>query len=395
MPLTRLRWVALSVFVVASCLNYLDRQILATLAPLISAEFHLSNEDYGYVLAAFSIVYTVAAPVAGWFIDRAGLNRGISFSVALWSLAGMLTGAVSSLTGLLFTRSALGLAESGGVPATGKALRLYLLPRERAFGNAISQLGLSVGAMIAPFAATGLAMRYGWRSAFVITGLVGFLWIPLWRWTARRIPPVDDGSSTGARSPLGVLLADRRLWGLIAANVLGMTCYTLWTNWTTIFLVREHHPDAGPGGLAGLDPAAGLQPGRTHRRMALLAHDCRWAGGESGTPPHLLRGRRGAARNNSCPRRGKPRNGHRLYLHERFLFIGLQCESVLDSAGCVPGWERRFRRLLLDGGLWRDADCFLATSRQVDRFVRLPAGLFDRRNTASGRGADLTHDSRQ
>ncbi|MCX6620869.1 MAG: MFS transporter [Acidobacteria bacterium] len=254
---TRLRWAALAVFVIASSLNYLDRQILAALAPLISAEFHLTNQDYGYVLAAFSIVYMAAAPAAGWFIDRVGLNRGISISVAFWSLAGAATGAVSSLGGLLGTRAALGLAEAGGVPATGKALRLYLLPRERAFGNAISQLGLSVGAMAAPLLATGLALRYGWRSAFVVPGLLGLAWIPLWNWTARRIPPVEEPGSGQPRASLRTMTRDLRLWGLVAANVLGMTCYTLWTNWTTIFLVREHHltlPQAA--WLAWLPPLA-------------------------------------------------------------------------------------------------------------------------------------------
>lgn len=237
----RLRWVALAVFVIASSLNYLDRQVLATVAPLIGVEFRLTNQDYGYVLAAFSIVYTAAAPAAGWLIDRLGLNRGISFSVAVWSLAGVATGAVTNLTGLLAARAGLGLGEAGGIPATGKALRLYLLPRERAFGNAISQLGLSVGAMLAPVVATALAMHYGWRSAFVVTGLCGLLWIPLWNWTAQRIPPAKEDASGAGRAAVGALLRDRRLWGLVVANILGMTCYTLWTNWTTIFLVREHH----------------------------------------------------------------------------------------------------------------------------------------------------------
>lgn len=240
MRVIRLRWVALAVFVIASSLNYLDRQILATLAPLIGAEFHLTNRDYGFVLAAFSIVYTAAAPAAGWCIDRLGLNRGISISVALWSLAGMATGTVTGLAGLLAARAGLGLAEAGGVPATGKALRVYLLPGERAFGNAISQLGLSVGAMFAPVAATVLAVRYGWRSAFLVTGAAGLLWIPLWNWTARRIPAAAEDGRDGRSAPAGALVRDRRLWGLVAANMLGMTCYTLWTNWTTIFLMREH-----------------------------------------------------------------------------------------------------------------------------------------------------------
>ena len=234
-----LRWLVMGVFIGSSTLNYLDRQILATLAPLLRVEFHLPNADYGVVLSAFSIVYAASAPLTGMFIDRIGLTRGISILAGLWSLAGMATGFVRGLPALLGCRALLGAAQAGGVPATGKAIRLYLDPGERALGNAFSQTGLSIGAMIAPPLATWLAIRYGWRSAFLLTGAVGFLWIPLWLAVARRVPPAQAAERGPAPSARG-LLGDRRLWGFVAANILSMTVYTLWTNWTTIFLVEAH-----------------------------------------------------------------------------------------------------------------------------------------------------------
>ena len=93
---SRLRWVVLSIFVLSTALNYLDRLLLAALAPTLKSEFHLSNTQYGGVISVFSIVYALTAPVAGWFIDRVGLNAGITVSMAVWSLAGMATGLTRS-----------------------------------------------------------------------------------------------------------------------------------------------------------------------------------------------------------------------------------------------------------------------------------------------------------
>jgi ACS family hexuronate transporter-like MFS transporter len=229
-----LRWVVIGVFVLSSALNYLDRQMLAALAPLLRAEFHLSNAGYGQVIAAFSIAYAACSPVAGLLIDRFGLNRSISVGVGLWSLAGVATGFVRNLPGLLTCRVVLGAAESSGVPAVGKALHKYLPPKERALGNALSQIGLSVGSIVAPPLATFLALRHGWRSAFVFTGLLGFCWIPLWRWMSRKSPEEKPASLLG--QGLRSLLADTRLWGFVAANIVSMPVYTLWTNWTTLYL---------------------------------------------------------------------------------------------------------------------------------------------------------------
>jgi ACS family hexuronate transporter-like MFS transporter len=238
-PRIPLRWLLLGVFVGSSVLNYLDRQVLAALAPLLRAELHLSNTDYGLILSAFSIVYAAASPLAGLFIDRVGLTYGIAVLVALWSAAGSFTGATQGFAGMLACRAVLGVAQSGGVPATGKAIRQYLDASERALGNAFSQFGLSVGAMLAPLVATWLALAYGWRWAFLVTGLLGFFWIPLWLVAARRIPPQHAAPAAGWRGATTVL-GDRRLWGFILANVLSMTVYSLWTNWTTVYLVDAH-----------------------------------------------------------------------------------------------------------------------------------------------------------
>jgi ACS family hexuronate transporter-like MFS transporter len=251
----------LAVFVLSTAINYLDRQTLATLAPLLRSEFKLSNTHYGLILTAFSATYAVSAPCAGWLIDRLGLNRAISLAVALWSAAGIATGFTKGLAGLVGCRAVLGAAEAAGIPAAGKAIHRYLRPAERALGNALNQGGVSLGLMLAPPLATWLAMRFGWRQAFVATGALGLLWIPLWNKLARR---PDDSPAEPA--PGGAeILRDPRLWAFMAANALSMTGYSLWTNWTTLYLVEVHRLTlvqaawyawipalfAGAGGAAG------------------------------------------------------------------------------------------------------------------------------------------------
>ena len=234
------RWVVLSVFVLCSAINYLDRQTLATLAPLVRADFHLSNAQYGLILGIFSIAYAACAPFAGALIDRVGLNRAMALAVGVWSCAGIGTGFTQGLRGLLAFRGLLGMSEAAGIPGAGKAIHQYLLPPERALGNALNQAGVSLGLILAPPVATWIALRYGWRHAFVVTGGLGLIWIPLWIVTARMAGPAGVSSAKHpARGPLD-LLRSPRLWELIAANALNMSVYSLWTNWTTLYLVEKH-----------------------------------------------------------------------------------------------------------------------------------------------------------
>jgi ACS family hexuronate transporter-like MFS transporter len=237
MPAIQPRWIAVTVFLFSSSLNYLDRQLLAAVAPTLKTEFGLTDRDYGYILLTFSLVYAAAAPFAGLFIDRVGLNRGITLAVAGWSLAGMATGLAGGFESLLVYRALLGGAEAAAIPGFGKANGTYLKPHEFALGTAVNQIGLSIGGIAAPLLVGYLAGPYGWRSVFVLCGALGFVWIPVWIYTSRRIPGRREVQTTG-RISVGGMLRDRRFWGLVVANILYMTMYTLWTNWTTLYFVE-------------------------------------------------------------------------------------------------------------------------------------------------------------
>jgi len=121
---SRYRWFILAVFVLSTTISYLDRQILAALAPTIQGEFSLSDTEYGLLLTAFSIPYAAMAPFAGLLIDRIGLNRAIALAVALWSCAGIATGLTTGLASLVICRALLGIAEAAGIPAVGKAIAI-------------------------------------------------------------------------------------------------------------------------------------------------------------------------------------------------------------------------------------------------------------------------------
>jgi len=236
------RWVAISVFILASVLNYLDRQILATMVDIWRArpEFPFTYDDYGLLLSVFSIAYAVSALFAGWFIDRVGLNRGTIVAVAVWAIASFGTGASHSVRELLIWRAVLGAAEASAIAAVTKAVAMYLLPPERAVGQAMSQLGLSLGAGLAPAFAVYFSYRYSWHWAFYSAGLLSLAWIPVWLVTSRAIPPVrlpGDGQATHSFA----LLRDPKLWALMIANMLGMAVYSLWANWAPTYLVRVQH----------------------------------------------------------------------------------------------------------------------------------------------------------
>ena len=238
-----LRWIAFSVFVLSSTLNYLDRALLVVLAPLVMAQLHLNQVQFGWLLSAFSLAYAAPTLFAGWFLDRAGVNRTVTTAVGWWSAAATSTGLVNSFSGLMLCRSALGIGESAGVPATGKLNGLYLKPEEHAMGAAVNGVGISLGSALAPLW-IGMATAHSWRTPFVISGLFGFLWIPLWLLVNRLIPPSTQGVPTSGNSQESKgfrLLFDRPLILLMIANALWMGSYSLWSNWVTLYLTHVHH----------------------------------------------------------------------------------------------------------------------------------------------------------
>ncbi len=226
----------MSVFALASTWNYLDRLTLSAAAPRIMAEFHLSKTDYGWLLSAFSLSYTFASPAVGWYLDRLGLETGIVWAVGLWSLAAALCGWSRNLVQLVGARIFLGVWESAGIPAAGKLNAIYLEPKNRAVGAAMTQLGLSIAGVSAPLLVAHMA---GWRNPFFVCAALGFAWIPLWMAVRRTVGPYEEVAPRRAPGALRQLAGDRRLIMLVIANILWMGPYTLWSNWTTLYLTTN------------------------------------------------------------------------------------------------------------------------------------------------------------
>jgi ACS family hexuronate transporter-like MFS transporter len=232
---SRLRWLAVSVFALAAACNYLDRQVLSAAAPQIRAEFHLTNTQYGWLGSAFGLAYAVASPAVGWFLDWLGLEGGIVCAVAMWSFAAALCGLTRSFGQLLAGRAFLGAWESAGVPAAGKLNAIYLEPKNRALGAAMTQVGIALAGVGGPLLVRSVT---GWRTAVFAAAGLGFVWIPCWLLTRRSIAPWEPvAPRRNASGPS--ILRDRRLRILAAANILWMGIYVLWTNWITLYLVQQ------------------------------------------------------------------------------------------------------------------------------------------------------------
>ncbi len=235
------RWLAIGVFVLSNVLNFLDRQILAAVAPTLKQTFHLSNTQYGTLVSAFSLAYAVTTPFAGLFVDRIGLNAAVITAIAMWSAASISTGAVNGYGGLLISRASLGLGEACALPILSKANASYMRPSEWGLANAAGSVAVTLGSIAAPLLVAWVAPSYGWRLVFVVSGSLGLLWLALWWFTARRIPRNAEPAVAHALVPLRKMLRDRRLLGVAVAYALVMTVFILWLNWTTVYLVQVHH----------------------------------------------------------------------------------------------------------------------------------------------------------
>lgn len=230
-----LRWLPISVFFLYSALNMLDRQLLAAAAPAIRSEFHLSNSQYGLVVSVFSAVSMLTGPFAGLYIDWVGLTIGATVALVLWSAAGIATGFTHTFRGLVSCRVLLAAGESGGGASPGAVLSQYMDARQLGIGAAWLAGAVSLGAIAAPLVTAALAPRYGWRSVFIVCGVLGFLWVPLWLFTARFAPPRFPARRS-APIPIRRLFGDRRFWGILV--LYAMSRQTLWVSWTTLYFVQ-------------------------------------------------------------------------------------------------------------------------------------------------------------
>jgi MFS transporter, ACS family, hexuronate transporter len=174
------RWYIVALLFFATTINYVDRAVLGVLAPTLRTEIGWSDQEYGYISAAFTLAYAIGFLFAGWFIDKIGTRLGYTIYLVIWSLAAAAHALAKSVTGFSIARFALGIGESGNFPAAIKTVAEWFPKKERALATGIFNAGSNVGAILAPLVVPWLALNWGWQSAFIITGLAGLIWIAFW-----------------------------------------------------------------------------------------------------------------------------------------------------------------------------------------------------------------------
>ena len=175
-----MRWIILALVFVATGLNFLDRQVLSITIIKIQKEFNLSDIQYGMINTSFLISYALMFTVGGRLTDRFGAKIGLAFSVGLWSLASGMHGFMSTFYQLILFRFLLGVGEGGCFPAAAKTVNELFEKKDRAFANGIAIGGSAIGAVIAPPLTIWLSNEMGWRSSFIVPGIIGVIWFFAW-----------------------------------------------------------------------------------------------------------------------------------------------------------------------------------------------------------------------
>jgi MFS transporter, ACS family, hexuronate transporter len=253
--ISHLRWWIVAVLFVSTIINYLDRQTLSLLAPFLKVQYHWSNTDYAYIVIAFRVAYTIGQTVLGRLMDGLGTRRGLTLTVAWYSLISVLTPLASGLYSFGLFRFLLGAGESANWPAATKAVSEWFPKQERGLATAFFDSGSSVGGAIAPFIVLSIYFRWGWRPAIAVPGLLGFLWIFLWRKVYRspeNHPLISDSerdmlaqdkqdlaTTSTTRPRWHDLLKFPQTWGTIVARSFTDPVWYFVTDWFPIYLVAK------------------------------------------------------------------------------------------------------------------------------------------------------------
>jgi len=240
----------------STIINYLDRQTLSLLAPFLKLEYHWTNTDYANILIGFRVGYSLGQTILGRVIDRIGTRRGLSITVVMYSLVAVATSLARGFYSFAAFRALLGTAESANWPGATKAVSEWFPKRERALATALFDSGSSVGGAIAPFLVLGIYYRWGWRLSFVVPGVLGFLWLVLWRKmyhspgehpqiSAEELQMIRDDSAEETQDsgdkpqPWQVLLKLPQTWGAIVAKALTDPVWFFVADWFPIYLVAK------------------------------------------------------------------------------------------------------------------------------------------------------------
>jgi ACS family hexuronate transporter-like MFS transporter len=175
-----MRWFVVLMVFIATGLSFLDRQVLSIAIIKIQQEFGFTDVEYGWVNTSFLLSYALMFTLGGWIIDRVGAKKGLAVAVGVWSVANALHGVMTSLPQLMTFRFLLGMGEGACFPGAAKTVYDWFDKKERAMANGIAIGGAAIGAVIAPPVTIWISEHYGWRSGFVIPGLVGIGWVLIW-----------------------------------------------------------------------------------------------------------------------------------------------------------------------------------------------------------------------
>lgn len=174
------RWIIVVLLFLATTINYLDRQIIGLLKPILEREFDWTETDFARIVMAFTAAYAVGLLVFGWLIDKIGTKAGYSFTIMFWSVAGMLHAVARGAVGFGIARVGLGLGEAGNYPAAVKTVAEWFPKKERALATGLFNAGTSIGVVVALLLVPWILSHYGWQEVFWITGALGFVWLIFW-----------------------------------------------------------------------------------------------------------------------------------------------------------------------------------------------------------------------
>jgi len=242
-PRPSYRWTICALLFVVTTINYVDRQVLGILAPTLQHELHWSESQYGDVVSWFSLVYAFGFLIAGRWLDRVGVRRGFATAVVVWSLAAMGHAFARTTAAFSAARAFLGLGESANFPGAIKTVAEWFPKEERALATGIFNAGTNTGAIVTPLLVPWIALTWGWRWAFIVTGSIGFLWLVLWL-ALYRSPPASVSAQEldepAVRVPWIRLLGIRQTWAIVVGKLLADPIWWFYLYWLPKFLDAKY-----------------------------------------------------------------------------------------------------------------------------------------------------------
>jgi ACS family hexuronate transporter-like MFS transporter len=232
----------ISLVFLATAINYLDRQTLSVVAPLLIDQFHMSNQEYSRVVFAFMLAYTIMNAVSGPLIDRLGTRVGYALTAAWWSAAAMMHSLARGPWTLGFYRFLLGMGEAGNWPAGVKVVAEWFPINERALASGVFNSGSAAGAIVAPPIIVWIVLKAGWQAAFLVVGVVGLVWVVAWL-TLYHPPQDGAGEERAVAISLWRLFRRRFVWSLTLAKFFFDPVWYFYIFWFPEYLKRARHFD--------------------------------------------------------------------------------------------------------------------------------------------------------